>query len=539
MAATDKNYRSQYGLDVVFAVSSLAMLLSIVWMFVDDYNRPYKAEQRNFREVELALAQRLALDQIPKKEEFDAKQVKFNAARETYESKKDQLATLTTEIARLKPAKEKADAAYQSVKADVESISSFYGIAQEHNETEAIKRYQEQLATLNERLAQAQATRDNIDQEMKEKRAQADAIDKGLTDAQSEWKKVTDKFDTQVKVAYNKQWGWGDRIRTWPMLDAFASPIKIQQITNNDVPIDYNFKLVTRYDRCATCHLGIDRPAYTKDALHALTQKPSDEQQARLEQARKLLEERIKAYQELPYGAPGKQDASRLPRPDQLAISLVDPSVLTPSRINEYSAHPRLDLFVGANSKHPMEKFGCSACHSGQGSATDFTLAAHTPDSEKQKEHWVEKHDWEAQHMWDFPMLPQRFIESSCIKCHHEVTDLISSDNRVEAPKLLRGYNLIKENGCFGCHEIAGTKGGRPIGPDLRLEPYPPLEDLTPSERTKIESDPENRPGNLRKVGPSLFRIKEKTNPQWTVKWIRAARLPARHQDAALLRRDQ
>ena len=66
---------------------------------------------------------------------------------------------------------------------------------------------------------------------------------------------------------------------------------------------------------------------------------------------------------------------------------------------------------------------------------------------------------------------PKRFVESSCLKCHHQVTDLISSDNRNEAPKLLRGYNLIKENGCFGCHEIAGRKGGRQIGPDLRLEP--------------------------------------------------------------------
>ena len=39
-----------------------------------------------------------------------------------------------------------------------------------------------------------------------------------------------------------------------------------------------------------------------------------------------------------------------------------------------------------------------------------------------------------------------------------------------------RGFNLVKENGCFGCHEIAGSKSGRAIGPDLRLEPTPPLD---------------------------------------------------------------
>ncbi len=126
--------------------------------------------------------------------------------------------------------------------------------------------------------------------------------------------------------------------------------------------------------------------------------------------------------------------------------------------------------------------------------------------------------------MWDFPMQPMRFVEATCLKCHHQVTDLIGSDNRNEAPKLVRGFNLIKENGCFGCHEIAGRKGGRQIGPDLRLEPTPPLDSLTPTERAKAESDPDNPPGTLRKVGPSLYRLSEKTNRDWAAKWLRAPR---------------
>ena len=68
-------------------------------------------------------------------------------------------------------------------------------------------------------------------------------------------------------------------------------------------------------------------------------------------------------------------------------------------------------------------------------------------------------------------MLPSRFVESSCLKCHHEVTDLVREGSKEEAPKLLRGFNLVRENGCFGCHEIAGIKSGREVGPDLRLEP--------------------------------------------------------------------
>jgi mono/diheme cytochrome c family protein len=121
-------------------------------------------------------------------------------------------------------------------------------------------------------------------------------------------------------------------------------------------------------------------------------------------------------------------------------------------------------------------------------------------------------------------MLSSRFVESSCIKCHHEVTDLIRHGSKEEAPKLLRGYNLVRENGCFGCHEVSSIKAGREVGPDLRVEPQPALEYLTPTEQDKAKSDPLNLPGQYRKVGPSLRRIAEKTNQDWVRKWIHSPR---------------
>src|SRR5947209_5446572 len=78
MAATDKNYRDQKMLDIVFAVSCVLMLLSIIWMFVQDYNREFKHEQRTFRDVEEAQAERVMLEKAP-----DADTVKEAAANVT------------------------------------------------------------------------------------------------------------------------------------------------------------------------------------------------------------------------------------------------------------------------------------------------------------------------------------------------------------------------------------------------------------------------------------------------------------------------
>src|SRR5438132_10737261 len=65
MAATDKTYRPQHTLDIVFAVSCVLMLVSVVWMFAADYNREFKHVQRLFRDVDDALTERTLLEKIP------------------------------------------------------------------------------------------------------------------------------------------------------------------------------------------------------------------------------------------------------------------------------------------------------------------------------------------------------------------------------------------------------------------------------------------------------------------------------------------
>ena len=139
-----------------------------------------------------------------------------------------------------------------------------------------------------------------------------------------------------------------------------------------------------------------------------------------------------------------------------------------------YATHPRLDLFVGSLSPHPVSKFGCTICHQGQGSATAFKWASHSPDSLVQGEEWGRQYQWFNNENWTYPMYPKRFEQSTCLKCHHEVVELERSRDFPDppAPKLIAGYETIRRYGCFGCHDINGFDGPkRRIGPDMRLEP--------------------------------------------------------------------
>jgi mono/diheme cytochrome c family protein len=177
--------------------------------------------------------------------------------------------------------------------------------------------------------------------------------------------------------------------------------------------------------------------------------------------------------------------------------------------VHPFASHPRLDLYVGASSPHPMSEFGCTVCHGGQGSATSFPWASHTPDSEADRGRWRKEHGWAANEFWLDPMRPARFAESACLKCHHQVVDLAASERFPQPPaaKLLRGYELVLQYGCFGCHDITGIADGRALGPDLRVEP-------------SDSAAEQEHPGTLRRPGPSLRHLAAKLDGDFVRRWL-------------------
>jgi cbb3-type cytochrome oxidase cytochrome c subunit/mono/diheme cytochrome c family protein len=654
MAATDKTYRNQKTLDIVFAVSCILMLFSVVWMFYQDYAREFKTVQRDFRDVETALNERMMLEQLPDENEVDTRIKAVESARQAADAIKSNPDFAAYQRG-LFATRDTLQASYQGTKADFDSRSSYYDIDVEHlgkaeKNSSTYRSLEKKIAARKEDLqrlkSEMDATQRRIDEndakirgdlptlpgspseadksaysKYREQRKALDGKEKQRADTEDELKKMTAAFDRFAKATAQKNWKVGDWFRNLPIIDGFASPTRINQIVLNDLTIDYSFRDVPRYDRCTTCHLAIDRAVFSRDALEGLCKSADDfkkdldpilvEQQAlkaqinvlkkendqlqplidkdkderdkleedidkdreakkedpkkkqKLEELKKRIadnekkipannkrrEELLARAQQLDdpiaqinkkrdrsLGLKGKLTKARqileerVNKGESLGFDIQDlPQKvrylnLTDGQITQFAAHPRLDLFVDSNSAHPAEKVGCTICHNGQGSATEFNLATHVPADARQKEEWHKKYKWESTHFWDYPMFSSRFIESTCLKCHHEVTDLVRHGSKEEAPKLLRGYNLVRENGCFGCHEIAGIKGNRPVGPDLRLEPAPALEWLSAADQDRAKADPSNPPGTMRKVGPSLRRIAEKTDQKWTRRWLESPR---------------
>src|SRR5262245_47651470 len=123
MAATDKTYRHQKTLDNVFAGSCVLLLLSTLWMFVQDFNREFKSAQREFRDVESVLNERQMLDKMPDAEAVKDKQAAVEAARN---ERTDLRARLAYRERELSAERERNDTAYRTIKADYDSRMSYH-----------------------------------------------------------------------------------------------------------------------------------------------------------------------------------------------------------------------------------------------------------------------------------------------------------------------------------------------------------------------------------------------------------------------------
>ena len=540
MAARDDFFRSQKALDIVFSLSCLAMLASLIWMFWVDYEREFKTWQRKGREIEVAVLQQ----DVAQQRQLNAVQVA--EAKKRVEAK---FAAIDPETAaKLTPDNFVEDAkrlqnglANDAIRAWQKELKETKPKFQLSSDVlSARKAQRDSMISIRDILLHQDAPKDAVEaEEHKIRQFEADYLDdlsasvaemkdriavlnrniadnrKEATAAVAELDRLVREQERLQRVAEQRTYGWGAAFRNLPIIDAFAPPFKIRQDIPEGLTIDYTFKQVQRLDRCGSCHMFIDKADFTKDRLRS-------------------LKELIAKLKEKGGDLSAEEQALWNSFPDSLRNS-----DLTDADIASFCGHPRQHLFVGSNSPHPVEKFGCTICHAGQGGSATFNFAYHFPDEgktdgktpesyEEKRKRWKGQYGWLADlhpnYLWDFPQTPARFIESTCVKCHHQILDLVRTDGKEEAPKLLKGYRLARDMGCFGCHEIAGWKGGRSVGPDLRLEPYPPLDERTPEERAKLLADPTDPPGTMRKNGPTLRRVAEKADPAWMERWIRSPR---------------
>jgi hypothetical protein len=498
MPATDEYFRDVKKTHVVFACSAVVLFVATFWMMADDHTAEWRAHQQTMDKLDKAKLrareQELKTAQFETSEEWQQRVAELQADIETAQGQlsaadskvpelqqvlDDQLQKVDLKSREVRDARAFRDvdrANYDLAIRDrrpssvLNPLKAKFDTRQQHVERleRELEVLEAQAAEISAQLAEATRQRDDLKNQLAELTGSIEQVNAALA--------KIDPAAANPDSFYAKFSSAKRAIMDWPIIDGFNSPHKIVNDWLPNLNITLGMAKTARFDRCRTCHQGIDRVA----------------------------DGGVPAF---PLGHPESDDIN-----DWLAEN---------SYPHPYATHPRPELFVTSSSPHPAMdgplKFGCTICHDGNGSGTSFQNAEHGPNDPHEAEQWAEQHGYHSNHFWEYPMLPERFVESGCIKCHHNVVELgVHPEFGASAPKVHRGYQLITKYGCFGCHEIHGYDAGKPIGPDLRLEPQ------TAEEAAKIAEDPTQVAGKMRKVGPSLKHIASKTTGGWIEFWTEA-----------------
>ena len=281
MPATEETYRRQPTLHLVFAISSIAMLLSTVWMVMADHFRPWKQVQREFQQVErekLEAAEKEKLEEQKKKyqTQIDEIDAKIKAAEAGAETRGRELRKIDNELNMLEGTAE--DARHAAAVQEGRARQQAQPLRRHDRPRRGTRgaglpdhrrrRGREELDDLSKELEKAEGELNGEEGREGEapgprRRPQEGA---GAADPRGRPGRARDQAEGRAlrrsRHWYSKPMAF---LRSLPGIDLMP-PTKIQQISLPELTINYNFKEVPRYDRCTTCHQGIDRIGYDKDA---------------------------------------------------------------------------------------------------------------------------------------------------------------------------------------------------------------------------------------------------------------------------------
>jgi cytochrome c551/c552 len=217
--------------------------------------------------------------------------------------------------------------------------------------------------------------------------------------------------------------------------------------------------------------------------------------------------------------------------PPQMVLTKADLGMMK-SHDAPFSSHPDPELF----QYHPLEKFGCSPCHGGNGRALDSVEKAHG-----RYEHWL------------WPLFYPENFEAGCQQCH--ASDMVTE----HADVLNMGRQLYRQRGCIGCHRYQGfdnqdeqlvsarqqlhqletqkaqneldiprlqQRGDQAPDNATAQRFYTEATNLTvtdsriDSQLEQLEDQTHNLLQEVKKVGPDLKEVRMKLNKDWIPYWI-------------------
>jgi len=264
-------------LNLVFALSSIGLLLVLSLMVWADYDREWKKYQLQFNQLEVSLTQKQIEDALGKMDAARRQQLEAALLKGAEEERARfaEIKKAEAEVARLQGRWYAVDQNYRFTKARIDVARYNYEEALNKKATSAEARLKE-LRELEDRWRQYRLELEKVIAERDAAQNALNTLEATRQKAEKERAEMfTEKDRLEDRLRKIKP-GFASFARNLPILDLANPSLKVNQIITANLQDDVIFSGTPKVDRCTTCHQGIDKKGYEK-AKQPFTTHPNFE----------------------------------------------------------------------------------------------------------------------------------------------------------------------------------------------------------------------------------------------------------------------
>jgi mono/diheme cytochrome c family protein len=344
-------------LNKVFALLSILLLMTTIWVFLDDYLRPWKLVQIEAMKIKARKLEKDLKKEVGSIDQAAVEKIEkeITAGQKIVEGRQDQLAKVDNGLRVILKDIQNETIENGKLNASISAIGFQQGKAWAHHQKEKSDKLFAEMIAKKKLFAESKDKLKALVVKKKSSKKQLLALNAEVYEQE---KLLSDLVTTRnllnkalAKTKMDPLWA----LRNLPFIDFLDPTLKIQQVVMKNLTDDRYFQHVAKVDRCTTCHTFIDQPGYETEANPHRTH----------------------------------------PKLDLM--------------LGKDSPHPIKS--IGCTSCHGGEGHRVH----------DFNSIAHTPENEKQKAEWIKKYNWHAPHKVPQIMYKKSMTEAGCVKCHSGV----------------------------------------------------------------------------------------------------------------------
>jgi mono/diheme cytochrome c family protein len=250
-------------LNKVFALLSVVFFAVVIWVFLDDYIRPWKVVQLEAMKVKQEKLQE-KLKEVEgeiNQDKLDNLNKKLVEAEKIVAERKLKIATVQKKLDELGVKIKDETIINGQLNSKVSALAFNYGVAHANHEHRAeslykkLRKNKKLFAESNDRKKAFQAEEKALKKQIESYRKEEIEIQKQIKDLTST-KVLVEKAMSANKITPVFV------LRNLPFIDFMDPSLKVKQVVLDNITDDRYFQQVPKVDRCMTCHTFIDQPGF-------------------------------------------------------------------------------------------------------------------------------------------------------------------------------------------------------------------------------------------------------------------------------------